>query len=281
MRPASVGGFLMHRSSPLATRLTLGLVGVAAAAILCLPASAAASTQPEASLPPCDIGVSTVVAGTPLELSGTMSIPAEGVAISARSETGEFREGTVATVGDQWHGVIIFGAADSGTWTVEIGVDGARCASRLTVTLPAGVIPPTRAPVAQTTVEPVASGIDGDTIRSVAAVGVAAVVVASWILLPLLALSSVLGARPLARRSLLVLARGATFAAVLGGFVTAGLTVYIGIGFSHMSSGIPSDQKAILDMGLWGVVIVGVVAATLAARRVASGPPAGDRRAAS
>lgn len=263
MRLGRLGGhtFLGRRACfSLTVLLALGLLA---------PSAVLASTFSEPPLPACNLDRSSAVAGQPFELAGVTSDPDELVGILARKDTGESREGSVAVVAGRWQGVIVFGAADAGSWTIDVTVDGQDCVSPLTVTLPAGVVaPPTRTPDPVADEEPLPSGIDGGTIRGVAALGAAIAVVASWLLLASVALARLAGQRPLRRRPLRRIVQAATFVAVLGAFVFAELFVYFGVSMSHFDTGMSTGEAAILDIGLLVALVAGSVIGTIAARRV-------------
>jgi hypothetical protein len=175
----------------------------------------------------------------------------------------------VAVVAGRWRGVIAFGAGDAGSWTIDVTVDGKDCVSPLTVTLPAGVVaPPTRTPAAVADDVSLPNGIDGGTVRGIAALAAAISVVASWVLLLTVALARVAGRRPLRRRRLRRIVQAATFVSVLGAFVFAELFVYFGVSMSHFDTGMSTGETAILDIGLWVAVLAGSVIGTIAARRL-------------
>ncbi len=255
------------------------LVSAALVMALGLPTSVFASTSPDPSPSPCALGTSTVIAGTPLELSGSLAGPNDSVSLTAFKDKSDIRDGTVAQLNGSWRGVILFGAADGGSWQIDIVAGDVECMSPITVLLPAGVVaPPTRAPVDDGSLDQPQSGIDGSTILTVAASAAAALVVASWLVLAITAvLAFGAGARPLRRQPVRWLAQGAAFIGVLGAMVGVGLFVYFADSMSHFDSGIPPDQRALLDIGTWGLAIVGSVVGTIAARRVGKGSPA-DRR---
>lgn len=241
------------------------------------PAPALASTGTDTPPPPCALGTSTVMAGTPLDLSGTRSTN-EAVTAMARRDDGAFLEGTVATLNGTWRAVLLFGAGDAGSWTVDISVDNVNCASPITVILPAGVAAPaTQAPEQLQRLGTYAGGTDGPSLQTVALVAGVALVGGSWILLLLVALARAIGARPLAGRSSRWIIRGAAFLGVLGGCLAAWLVVDVAVGMSHFDSGIPPDQQVLLAAGFWVALIGGSVLGTLAARRVRPGPAADIR----
>lgn len=245
-------------------------LGAAVAAVLAMPAGVHASTSPDPSSPPCALETSTVDAGTPFEVSGTLPRPDSSVGVIAMRDKNDVREATISSLNDTWRGTILFGAADGGSWLIEIHVDGSDCVSSLQVLLPAGVVPPpTPRPNQAESIEPLTTGVDTGAILGVAAAGSAVLVVASWLFLIALA---VLGlarrVRLQAHTRLRRLARTAVFLAVLGGFLAVGIFIYFGISMSHFDSGIPSDQKALLDIGMWGLAVTGSVAGTVLARRL-------------
>ncbi len=248
-------------AAALATLITVLLLG--------MPGAAAASTQSEAPPPACDLPTSTVVAGTPLELSGKVTLSDEGVGLAARSASGAFREGTVALIDDTWRGVIVFGAADAGAWSLEIVVDAKSCVSPLTVILPEGVVvPPTNEARGPEPGDERPQGIDASTIREAFTLGGALAVVASWLFLLIVGLANAAGARPLARRGFGPLARVTTFIGVLGAFVGVGVVVYFGFAMSHFGTGIPPEQVAVLDLMLLGMVVAGSVVGIISAQRL-------------
>lgn len=253
-RPGCPAGFL----ATVVTALLFGMPGVAEA-----------STRSEAPLPTCDLPTSTVVAGTPLELSGKVTRSDEVVGLAARSASGAFREGTVALVDDTWRGVIVFGAGDGGAWNLEIIVDAKSCVSPITVTLPSGVVaPPTREAPTTEPGDERPPGIDASRIREAVSLGGALAVVASWVFLLVVVLANALGARPLARRGFGPLARVTTFIGVLGAFVGVGIFVYFGYAMAHFDSGIPPEQVMVLDLMLLGMMVAGSVVGVIAAQRV-------------
>jgi hypothetical protein len=242
--------------------------------LLVLPASARASTKPDPSAPGCDLGTSTLMAGTALELSGTSSGSGELVGIMASREGGGYREGNVVEANGTWRAVIQFGAADAGVWAIDLTVDGRDCVSPLTVVLPAGMVAPaTLAPADETLVAP-GSAVDIGTIVAAAAVTGSLIVVGSWLFLVVLFIAAIAGTRPLARRGIRALARVATFIAVLGATLTIGLFFYFGVSMAHFDTGILPEQMAILDLGLAVSVIGGAVLGAIAARRISGGGPA-------
>ena len=246
------------------------LAVTAAVLALGVPSAALASTYPEPGASPCHLPASTVVAGTPFELAGTTA-STERVGLLARKDSGETREASVAMLNGTWRGVIVFGAEDAGQWTIDLVVDGAECVSPLTVTLPPGVVaPPPRTTVDDAAGEPPASGIDGSTILTAAAVGSAAAIVGSWLFLAIIAATRLGGGRPLEHRRLRRIVQGATFVAVLGGFATFGLVVYFGVSMSHFDTGLPSGEAALLDIGMVAAVVAGSAIGAIAARRVGS-----------
>jgi hypothetical protein len=252
------------------------LLLVGGLAVLALPAPTAASTNPEPSPPPCALDASTLEAGTPLALAGTRSTE-DPVGVMIRRADGEFREPAVVTINQTWRAVLLFGAADGGRWTVEVSVDGASCVSPLTVTQPTGVVaPPTPTPGAAPRPDTSAGAIDSASLRGAAVLTAAAVVVASWVFLVLLALVRASGRRAMARRPVRVAARAATFVAILGAGVAAWAIAYLMDSLLHFDTGVPPDQRAVLDGASWAVVVFGSVLGTLAALRVRVSAPAGE-----
>jgi len=246
-------------------RAHLSFACLAALAALALPAVALASTFTQPPAVQCELPSTAVVAGTPFEVTGTTTT-SERVGLLARKDTGETREASVATLNGTWRAVILFGAEDAGQWTVDLVVDGADCVSPLTVALPAGIVaPPARTPIDEAVAEPPPSGVDRSTVLTAAAVAGGAAVVGSWLVLAVVAAARIAGARPLERRGLRPIVQAATFVGVLGGFFTVGLVVYVG---SHFNDSLRSDEAAVLDLGMWGVVIAGSAVGAIAARRV-------------
>ena len=263
----SVRGRMMDRRR-LASLLRHLFLGGALAVLLGLPAAVMASTGPESPLPSCALGTSTLVAGTPLELSGTVSTNA-AVGVMARRSDGAFREGTVSVVNGSWHAVLLFGAAHSGSWTVEISADGANCAGALTVTLPPGVVaPPTFPPLGDQAQDMAVGGIDVSTLQAVAARSAVALVVGSWIFLAIIQIIRGFGRRPLGHPWIRRSTRVAAFLAVLGAVLGLWVVVYFFDAIRHFASGIPTGEQVLLDAAGWGAVIVGSVLGTLAASRV-------------
>jgi hypothetical protein len=210
-------------------------------------------------------------------VSGTRKHQDEPVGITARSAYGDIREGSVALLDDKWRGVLLFGNADGGDWTIDINIDGANCVSQLTVTLPEGVVAPSRPPAEEPVLVETTAGIDAATVRTAMAGGAAALVVACWVLLVLLGIARLLGGQPLAHRNLRRVASAATFVAVLGAFMGIGLFAYLAYSIGHFDTGIPPEEKVLLDVGLWVVGVVGAGVGVLAARRLPGGPAAADR----
>lgn len=244
------------------------LLGGALAVLLGLPATVMAGTGPESPLPSCALGTSTLVAGTPLELTGTISTN-EAVGVMARRVDGASREGTVSVVNGSWHAVLLFGAADSGSWTVEISADGANCTSALTVTLPPGVVaPPTLSPIPDQAQDAAVGGIDVPTLQAVAARTAVVLVLGSWIFLGLIQIVREFGRRPLGHPWVRRITRVATFLAILGAALGMWVVVYFLDAMRHFDSGIPTGEQVLLDAGFWGAVIVGSVLGTLVAVRV-------------
>jgi hypothetical protein len=246
-------------------------------ALLGTPATVLGSTDPEPTPPPCDLETSNAVAGTPFEVSGTRKHQDESVGIVARSAYGDVRDASVALLDDTWRGVLLFGNADGGDWTIEISVDGVACVSRLTVTLPAGVVAPSRPPREEPVLVETSAGIDAGTVRTAVAGGAATLVVASWVFLALLGVARLLGRQPFAHRILRRVASGATFVAVLGAFMAIGLFAYLVYSIGHFDTGIPPEQKVLLDVGLWVVGVVGAALGVLAARRLPGAATAAGR----
>lgn len=251
----------------IASRLLL--VGAAVATMIALPATALASTGPETSAPSCAFEISTATAGTPVELSGPISTADASVAISVERADKRIHEVTVATINGRWRSVLLFGAADAGLWTIRASIDGAECQSPITVTLPAGVVaPPTQPPEEGASLDEPAPGFDGADLRGLAVEAAAVLVVASWMFLALAGLARILGARPLARRWLRLIAPPATFLAVWGGFMTVALFADFLVSMSHFDTGTPPGDQALLDIGIWGMAVAGAILGTLAALRV-------------
>jgi hypothetical protein len=245
------------------------IAGLAWSATMLWPTPAAASTHSDPPAAACDLPSSTIVAGQSIELSGVTLDPDEMVGMLARKDTGESREGSVAVVNGRWRGVVLFGTADAGSWTIDVTVDGRDCVSPLTVTLPAGAVaPPTRPSVAATVEQPSLDGVDGGSIRSAAAIGAAGTVLASWILLLIVAVGLRAGWRPFARPRVRRVVQLGTFVAILGAFASGELVVYVMAAMSHFDTGLPSGQAAILDVGLWVAVVTGCLVGVWAARRL-------------
>jgi hypothetical protein len=245
-------------------------------ALLVLPGAVAASTLPGPSIPQCTLGVANLEAGTPLALSRRRAT-GEPVAVLGRRADGAAREFQAVTAAGTWRVDLVFGAADAGSWTIEVVVDGASCASQLTVTLPAGAVAPAILPIAS---EPApdasTAGIDGSSLASTAPLAAAALVVASWIFLALLALVRVAGGQPLARRAVRRAARGAIVVATVGAGLAAWAIAYFMDGMAHFDSGIPPDQQRVLNAAFWGVIVLGVTVGMLAAGRLRAGMPGRD-----
>jgi hypothetical protein len=237
-------------------------------AVIGLPASVLASTSDEPAAPSCDLPTTSVVAGTPLELSGPTTT-SERAGVLARKDTGESREGTASTVSGTWRAVILFSTEDAGHWTIDLSVDGTNCVSPLMVTLPAGVTPaPARLAVDQS--DPVETPVvDASTITSSVETAAALLVVLSWIALVIVAIAGLAGATWPGRLHRLI--QAAIFIGVLGAFVGAGLVVYFEVSMSHFDTGIPDEQKALLDVAMWVLVAAGSAVGAIAARRVRTG----------
>ena len=244
------------------------LLGGALTMLLGLPAAVMAGTGPESPLPSCALGTSTLVAGTPLELSGTISTN-EAVGVLARRVDGASREGTVAVLNGAWHAVLLFGTADSGSWIVEIGADGANCTSALTVTLPPGVVaPPTLSPIPDQPQDTSVGGMDVPTLQAVAARTAVVLIVGSWLFVALIQIVRGFGRRPLVHPWIRRITRVATFLAILGAALGMWVVGYFFDAMRHFDSGIPASEQLLLDAGFWGAVIVGSVLGTMAALRV-------------
>lgn len=252
-------------------RLRLFFLGVALATLIARPASVLASTNPETPPPPCAFGLSTAIAGTPVEISGPVPAADASVEISVEGTDKRVHPVTVATINGVWRSLLLFGAADAGPWSIHVSIDGAdECQSLITVTLPAGVVaPPTPPPVAPAAdeVQPT-RGFDGTDLRGLAVEGVAVLVLASWIFIAVVGTARILGARPLARRWLRTIALPATFLAVWGGLMAVALVVDLVVSLSHFDTGTPAGDQALIDAGIWVVAIGGAVLGTLAALRV-------------
>jgi hypothetical protein len=268
----------MNRGQGSPGRLRPLLIGGALAALLAMPGSTLASTDPETPPPSCDLGTSTLEAGTPLELSGTDS-PDQVVGVVARRDDGQSRDVTVTTVNGAWHAVLLFGVADGGSWLVAVGGERSSCASPLTVILPAGVVAPPTPELAQDPAsEPPAVAIDGETVwAAVWLIGTASVA-GSWIMVVVLAVSRGARRRLLARRSGRLVARGASFVAVLGGCLAAWLVLDIAVSLSHFDTGPTPGEQRWLDLTLWAAVVGGSVLGTLLARRLRGAPVSGGSR---
>ena len=96
----------------------------------------------------------------------------------------------------------------------------------------------------------------------------AILVVASWVCLALVSALAVFGTRPLARRGVLPIVRGATVFGVFGLFMAVALSFYFMVSLSHFDTGIPEEQKQPLAVAVWGAAIAGLVIGGLAARRL-------------
>jgi hypothetical protein len=241
--------------------------------LLGLPAAVSAGTDTEQTLPPCDLGTATVQAGTPLQLSGK-STTNDAVGVMARRTDGQSREGTVlTTTSGSWRAILLFDASDGGSWTVEIGVDGALCSSALAVTLPAGVVaPPVQAP--DTT--PRSSGIDASAIKDAAVEVVTGLILLSWAFLLLIGIGRLFGVRLVLGRVMRGILRGAVFTAVLGACLFAWAVAYFMDGMAHFDSGIPAEQQVVLNVIGVGALVVGSLLGTLAALRVRGAGRAGE-----
>jgi len=245
-----------------------------ALAILALPAPASASTDPEPSPSPCALGTSTLEAGAPLTLSGTRSTD-EPVGVMARRADGEFREPAVVTIDQTWRSVLVFGAGDGGLWTVEVNVDGVSCVSRLTVTLPAGVVA-SPAPGAEPLSDTPEGGLDTASLGDAAILSAVVLVIASWVFLAVLALVRATGRHVMVRRPVRAVAQVAAFVAILGAGMAAWAITDLMVGISHFDSEVPPDQQAALSVGFWVVLVLGSLLGTLAALKVQNSAPAGE-----
>ena len=240
--------------------------------VVALPGAAAASTEPEASPPPCDLPTSTVVAGTPLVLTGPAT-SSTAVGVMARSELGSFREGAVIVSDGRWRAVVVFGAEDRGSWTIDVAVDGVNCLSPLTVTLPPGVVAPPRPTDDLEAVDAAPRVVNGSDVLAAAALTFAAVVLGSYVVLATVSVAAVLGARPMRVRAVRVATRVGTFFAVLGTLVGVASFVALVYSIAHFDSGLSSVESAVLTIVMWLVVVAGSGLGVVAARRVAIGPP--------
>ena len=248
------------------------LVCGAVAVLMTPPAGVLAATHPDPSAIPCALGVYQAVAGTPLQISGTIAAPKIPIAVSIQHDNGEIRHASVATLNDgTWRAVMLFGAADAGAWTISVNIDGAECESPLAVTLPAGMeAAPTEPPIPDKYLNEPPDGLHGRTIFETAAKAAIVLVVASWTFLAILALAA--RVRPLAHRRVRMVARPAVFLAVLGGFVAVGLGVSVFVGIVLYEFQDPGEVVvALLQTGIAGLAIVGSVVGTLAALRINDG----------
>lgn len=232
------------------------------------PRIAAASTGPDPSPPPCDLPSSTVTAGTPLVLRGPARTESAMVGVMARSSFGGFREGAVTISDGRWQAILVFGAEDWGSWIVDVAVDGADCVSPLTVTLPAGVVPPPRHQEAPADPAARPTGPTGSDIAAAVAIAVAIAVLASYATLSVVAIASVLRLRPLRRRGLRSATQIATFVAVLGtGLGTAGFLA-VGYSMAHFDTGLSSADVTVIQLAMAAVLVAGSTLGVVAARRV-------------
>ncbi len=232
---------------------------------LAAPVSTVASTYPEPSLPGCDFPASTVRAGEALELSGSRTTTEPVGLTVVRVDNRDKRAIDAATVGSTWHAVLVFGAADRGAWTIDLVVDGAECASPLTVTLPDGVLPvETAAPIPGP--DESESVMDNGTIWTALWLGVAGTVLASWLFM--LTFMASARARKSAGRTIRWVARGSAFISVIGACYFVALAAWFYVGIVHFDTGIPPDQEALLNGGLWLAGILGSILGTLAATRI-------------
>jgi hypothetical protein len=253
------------------------LAGGIVAMLLAVPAAVVAATGPETAPPPstptCALALSTAVAGTPFEVTGTTASGAAVTASAWRTDK-TVREAAVATLNGTWRASFLFGAADGGEWTVAISGEGVDCASPLTVTLPPGMVaPPTQPAAVDVVPDASAGGVDAPSLQSVLVNGAVILVVGSWIFLPLVRFVHASGRRPLTRRGVRRVAMGAAFVAVLGACLAVWVVVDFGAALSHFDTTIPPDEQAVLNAAGWGTVAIGSVLGTLAALRVRRASP--------
>jgi hypothetical protein len=102
----------------------------------------------------------------------------------------------------------------------------------------------------------------------IAAVLIVVLVVASWIVVVLTGLAGLLGARPLARRSLRTIAVPATFVAIWGALMAVALIVDIGVSMGHFDTGTPADEQALINARLVVVALGGAILGAIAALAV-------------
>jgi len=227
------------------------------------------ATGPDPAAPPCALGAGVVLAGTPLQLSGTTT-SAEPVGVMAKAADGRFLEGTVRQGGGTWSALLTFGAGDAGSWNVEEVVDGTSCVSAISVALPPGVTAPP-ATVVSNPASAIDQGLDTEAVGSMLVMAIAILVIGSWLFLVLVAVAHLIGRAPLRGRSTRRLAQGSAVVAVVGAAMFVWFVADVVIGFSHFDSGIPPGEQALLDGGFWLALIGGAVLGLLAARRLGRG----------
>lgn len=123
-----------------------------------------------------------------------------------------------------------------------------------------------------------AGGFDGGVLLGIAAVLLAILVVASWIVVVLTGLASLLGARPLARRWLRGIAVPATFLAIWGVLMAVAFIVDIGVSMRHFDTGTPADEQALINAGLVVVAVGGAILGAIATMGVRARTTRGPSR---
>ena len=101
---------------------------------------------------------------------------------------------------------------------------------------------------------------------------IAIAVLASWIVLAMLGLVRIAGHHPLARRPVRRIAQVAVVTGIVGACVFAWGFASFMDGMRHFDTGIPMDERAILDTAFWVAVAVGIVLGVVAARHLRGRP---------
>jgi hypothetical protein len=234
------------------------------------PGRMSASTTSEAPPEACTFPVPTAITGSPVELSGLVSTAGGSVEIEADGPDKRVREATGTTADGAWHAVLVFGAADAGPWTLRVSIEGGPpCQGPMSVVLAQGAVaPPTPAEGEEGQQHEATSGDVAAGLRGLAVEAFAGLVLGSWIFLMVVGLAAMIGARPLSRPRVRMIAAPATFLAIVGGFLSVALLTDFMVSLSHFDSGTPPDQQAVLDKAIWAAAAIGTILGAIAAFRI-------------